>query len=321
MTDDDEFFLKAAEQLEQQHQLLIAAKLHSHSSPLPLVPNAVRQSESKSTAKQLLAPEVIQRIEANRAAALARLKLASTTALNTHNPTLSAVPSHAGSDSASEAECCSSQSSITSYFKPSNSNSCSNPRKREKESGDHLKQHCFLDENALPPACSPVSSQNSIASSTSRKFQPFTTLPSSQSHSKPLPCAACGFVCSSDSCSRGCILVYPCQPQIRGYQLDIARRCVVRNTLVVLPTGLGKTLIAAVVMHNFSRWHPESCVIFLAPTRPLAAQQHAACARIVPLPPLPLAITVTGASRQKLQRAQVPPLRLPSHSLQFSYYN
>ena len=29
------------------------------------------------------------------------------------------------------------------------------------------------------------------------------------------------------------------------------------NTLVCLPTGLGKTLIAAVVMHNFCRWFPE----------------------------------------------------------------
>ena len=29
------------------------------------------------------------------------------------------------------------------------------------------------------------------------------------------------------------------------------------NTLVCLPTGLGKTLIAAVLMHNFARWFPE----------------------------------------------------------------
>ncbi len=29
------------------------------------------------------------------------------------------------------------------------------------------------------------------------------------------------------------------------------------NTLVCLPTGLGKTLIAAVVMYNFSRWFPQ----------------------------------------------------------------
>lgn len=43
----------------------------------------------------------------------------------------------------------------------------------------------------------------------------------------------------------------------RAYQLDIIRTALFNNTLVCLPTGLGKTLIAAVVMHNFTRWFPE----------------------------------------------------------------
>eukprot|EP00954_Amorphochlora_amoebiformis_P012334 965024-Amorphochlora_amoeboformis.AAC.2 len=42
--------------------------------------------------------------------------------------------------------------------------------------------------------------------------------------------------------------VYPCDMQERKYQEDIARVCLEKNTLVVLPTGLGKTFIAAVVM-------------------------------------------------------------------------
>jgi ERCC4-related helicase len=34
--------------------------------------------------------------------------------------------------------------------------------------------------------------------------------------------------------------------------------CALRaNTLVALPTGLGKTFVAAVVMLNFYRWFPE----------------------------------------------------------------
>jgi Fanconi anemia group M protein len=34
------------------------------------------------------------------------------------------------------------------------------------------------------------------------------------------------------------------------------------NTLVALPTGLGKTFIAAVVMYNYYRWFPEGKVLF-----------------------------------------------------------
>lgn len=56
------------------------------------------------------------------------------------------------------------------------------------------------------------------------------------------------------------------------------------NTLVSLPTGLGKTLIAAVVMYNYYRWFPTGKVIFCAPTRPLVTQQIEACYRIMGVP-------------------------------------
>jgi Fanconi anemia group M protein len=36
---------------------------------------------------------------------------------------------------------------------------------------------------------------------------------------------------------------------------------------------IGKTFIAAVVMHNYYRWFPHSKLIFMAPTRPLVQQQ------------------------------------------------
>ena len=55
----------------------------------------------------------------------------------------------------------------------------------------------------------------------------------------------------------------------REYQRTIALSCLLRNTLVALPTGLGKTFIASCVMHNFSRWYPTGAVVFMAPTRPL----------------------------------------------------
>ena len=51
--------------------------------------------------------------------------------------------------------------------------------------------------------------------------------------------------------------VYPSGVTERAYQVEIIQTALLHNTLVCLPTGLGKTLIAAVVMHNFARWFPE----------------------------------------------------------------
>ncbi len=49
--------------------------------------------------------------------------------------------------------------------------------------------------------------------------------------------------------------VFPVTPgfEPREYQLAIVRRALFENTLVSLPTGLGKTFIAAVVMANYYR--------------------------------------------------------------------
>ncbi|KAJ1926047.1 3'-5' DNA helicase, partial [Linderina macrospora] len=63
----------------------------------------------------------------------------------------------------------------------------------------------------------------------------------------------------------------------RAYQQGAIRRCLFQNTLVALPTGMGKTLIAVVVMANFARWFPDSITVFLAPTKPLVTQQMHAC--------------------------------------------
>ena len=78
--------------------------------------------------------------------------------------------------------------------------------------------------------------------------------------------------------------VYPAQLVRRDYQYQAVRRALYTNSLVCLPTGLGKTLIAAVVMYNFYRWFPEGKVVFLAPTRPLVDQQKAACSNICGIP-------------------------------------
>lgn len=51
-----------------------------------------------------------------------------------------------------------------------------------------------------------------------------------------------------------------------------------------MPTGLGKTFIAAVVIYNFYRWFPQGKIIFMAPTRTLAKQQISACMDIAAIP-------------------------------------
>ena len=78
--------------------------------------------------------------------------------------------------------------------------------------------------------------------------------------------------------------IYPVNKEVRQYQLIIAKNALLHNTLVVLPTGLGKTLIAAVVMYNYYRWFPHGKVVFMAPTKPLVAQQIEACHGIMGIP-------------------------------------
>ena len=58
----------------------------------------------------------------------------------------------------------------------------------------------------------------------------------------------------------------------RDYQKNIAETASKQNTLVVLPTGLGKTLIAILVALNRLEKYPESKILITAPTRPLNAQ-------------------------------------------------
>ena len=59
----------------------------------------------------------------------------------------------------------------------------------------------------------------------------------------------------------------------REYQNSIAEKCVNKNSLVVIPTGLGKTIIALLVVGETLKRYPDgSKVIILAPTRPLINQ-------------------------------------------------
>ena len=58
----------------------------------------------------------------------------------------------------------------------------------------------------------------------------------------------------------------------RKYQQEIYENCKNKNCLVVLPTGIGKTLIALMLSIYTQKKYPASKTLFLAPTRPLAEQ-------------------------------------------------
>lgn len=91
------------------------------------------------------------------------------------------------------------------------------------------------------------------------------------------------------------VWIYPTNYPIREYQLKISEAALFQNTLVCLPTGLGKTFIASVVMYNFYRWYPSGKIVFMAPTKPLVAQQIEACYKVMGIPQAHMA-ELTGNS-------------------------
>ncbi len=64
----------------------------------------------------------------------------------------------------------------------------------------------------------------------------------------------------------------------RAYQIKLFEMARDRNTLVVAPTALGKTIVAVLLSAHYLEKHPDKKVLMLSPTRPLASQ-HAASLR------------------------------------------
>ena len=85
----------------------------------------------------------------------------------------------------------------------------------------------------------------------------------------------------------------------RAYQLDIALKALEKDTLVVIPTGLGKTIIAALVAADVLN-HGKGKVVFLAPTKPLAQQHMQSFGRLLrPLIPMNLYTGSMPAPKRK----------------------
>ena len=69
-------------------------------------------------------------------------------------------------------------------------------------------------------------------------------------------------------------LIKPNLIEARDYQINIAKQTLTQNSLVVLPTALGKTIIALLsLVENLSR-SPQSKILVMSPTRPLVLQHY-----------------------------------------------
>jgi len=97
-------------------------------------------------------------------------------------------------------------------------------------------------------------------------------------------------------------LIKPGTMQARKYQKGILETCLKKNTLCVLPTGLGKTNIAVLLAaHRLERFG-KSRVLVLAPTRPLVSQHRKSFMRFLNLEDVEFA-TVTGTTKPSDRRA------------------
>lgn len=82
--------------------------------------------------------------------------------------------------------------------------------------------------------------------------------------------------------------------QQRDYQLLAAAAALKHNTLVVMPTALGKTFVAALLVAHYLKTQPQKKILFLTPTKPLADQQAHRMAEVLDVPPESV-IVVTGS--------------------------
>jgi Fanconi anemia group M protein len=88
----------------------------------------------------------------------------------------------------------------------------------------------------------------------------------------------------------------------RLYQVNIFNAVKDRNSLVVLPTGLGKTIIAILTLaYKLSKGKK---VLFLAPTKPLCEQHYYSIKKLTTLKDDDIAI-VTGETRTPKKRKQI----------------
>ncbi|MHA1985914.1 MAG: DEAD/DEAH box helicase [Promethearchaeota archaeon] len=87
----------------------------------------------------------------------------------------------------------------------------------------------------------------------------------------------------------------------RDYQEAIFINCLNHNCLVVIPTGLGKTIIALMLVVHRLTEIPNSKIIFLAPTKPLVNQHYKSFLNLTLIPPDSLQ-SLTGTTPPEKRR-------------------
>ena len=88
----------------------------------------------------------------------------------------------------------------------------------------------------------------------------------------------------------------------RDYQTNIFASCIGKNSLVVLSTGMGKTIIALMLAAYYHDQEPDKKILFLAPTKPLVAQHQRSFLELTTLEDwqLPMLTSLPPAKREKI---------------------
>lgn len=90
--------------------------------------------------------------------------------------------------------------------------------------------------------------------------------------------------------------------EYRQYQKNISESACGKNTLVILPTALGKTVIAVLVCADMLYNYKEKRVLMMAPTRPLVSQHLKSFSAALKIPKEQIAL-VTGKTVPEARRA------------------
>lgn len=85
----------------------------------------------------------------------------------------------------------------------------------------------------------------------------------------------------------------------RLYQETILATAAMKNTLVVLPTGMGKTGVALLLAVQRLKQYPQSKILILAPTKPLAEQHLMTFTQALELPEEKFALFTGSVSPEK----------------------